>query len=150
MPSFVRYWAGAGAATPSPEGRIVEREALAQIWPTLTELERRAVLAFAAHGSAEVACVALGMTRRAFLSRLNAARARFRTWWHEGETPSVKWRPDSATRDGKRTLRPCGHPSTYTRHRRRGEPVDDACRQAWTAYQAERKAAREGSVTKSE
>lgn len=29
-----------------------------------------------------------------------------------------------------RELQPCGTPAAYTRHRRRGEPVDDACAEA--------------------
>lgn len=30
------------------------------------------------------------------------------------------------------TIAPCGTPSAYTRHVRRGEPIDDACRHANT------------------
>lgn len=34
-----------------------------------------------------------------------------------------------------RRLRPCGTEAAYSRHRYRGEPVDDACEQAHLAYQ---------------
>ena len=33
-------------------------------------------------------------------------------------------------------IAPCGTPSAYSRHVRRGEPIDDACRKANTAYKA--------------
>jgi hypothetical protein len=31
----------------------------------------------------------------------------------------------------------CGTVSAYKRHRRRGEPVDEACRAAWNEWQRE-------------
>jgi hypothetical protein len=33
-----------------------------------------------------------------------------------------------------RTLAPCGTPGAHTRHRRRGEPIDQVCRAAKNAY----------------
>lgn len=34
----------------------------------------------------------------------------------------------------------CGTRHAYGRHRRRGEPIDDACRAAWNAYRSGRRA----------
>lgn len=34
----------------------------------------------------------------------------------------------------KKELAPCGTPAAYQRHRRRGEEIDDACREAINAY----------------
>lgn len=39
----------------------------------------------------------------------------------------------------ERVLRPCGTPSAYARHRRAGEPIDEACRLAEQARTADRK-----------
>lgn len=142
MPSFRRYWWDYVAVVSSCEERVVEREALAQIWPALTEFQREALLAFAAHGNVERAAAALCITVAAMNSRLQKARRRCFELWHEGETPSRKWRMDSGHRRQRVPLRPCGTASAYMRHRHRGEPMDDACRAAWTAYQKERAAAR--------
>jgi hypothetical protein len=35
----------------------------------------------------------------------------------------------------------CGTRHAYGRHRRRGEPIDDACRAAWNAYRSDHRAA---------
>lgn len=35
-----------------------------------------------------------------------------------------------------RELKPCGTRAAYTRHYRNGEPIDDACREAFNAYTA--------------
>jgi hypothetical protein len=35
-------------------------------------------------------------------------------------------------------LAPCGTPGAYNRHRRRGEPIDEACRQARRDYDLRR------------
>lgn len=36
-----------------------------------------------------------------------------------------------------RKLAPCGTYAAYRRHQRRGEPIDDACRDAYNAHQRE-------------
>lgn len=43
--------------------------------------------------------------------------------------PLPSWSPD---------LKPCGTPAAYRRHLRRGEPVDESCRQAMTREWQER------------
>lgn len=46
---FQQYWIGAGHQTHSPEEPIVERLALAQIWPRLRPSHRQLLLAMAVH-----------------------------------------------------------------------------------------------------
>jgi hypothetical protein len=53
--------------------------------------------------------------------------------WPEPGAQARGRRPDP------RTLKPCGTQAAYNRHRRRGEPIDDACRQAHSAAGAPRK-----------
>lgn len=149
MVSFRRFWWDFATHVPSPESAIVEREALIRIWVVLTECEQKAVLAFATCGTVERAAQALNITPAAMNSRLQKARRRFLAWWHEGETPSKKWRMDSGPRRQAQPLKPCGTPSAYARHRRHKEAVDEACRRAWTAYQKERAAVRAVRATTS-
>lgn len=47
-----------------------------------------------------------------------------------------QWRASKGARTGKpgpAPTAPCGTVSAYKRHKRNGEPIDDACRQAWNA-----------------
>lgn len=98
-PSFQRYWQT--AYTPSPEGRVVERQALRQILPKLSPRQREVVYALAvADGDPTLAAERLGLSRDTFVSILNEARRRFRLWWHEGEAPSGMWQ--------RGYRRPCG------------------------------------------
>ncbi|RAN92642.1 hypothetical protein GAR05_06134 [Micromonospora saelicesensis] len=142
MPQFRRYWYDHATVTPSCEDRVVERLALTQIWPQLTDGNRAALAAYAAVGSMDGAAAALGVSPTALNSRLQRARNNAAALWHEHETVARNRRRDYRARTDRDHLRPCGTPTAYTRHRRRGEPVDDACRTAWTRYQAERAAIR--------
>jgi hypothetical protein len=92
--AFQVFWAEHAVPTPSPEGRIVEHLALAQIMPLLTPRQRDVITALAAHGDYQVAADAIGLTRNAFVAIASDARSRFRAWWHEGEAPSGHWRRD--------------------------------------------------------
>lgn len=83
-PRFAKYWMTSTA--PSPEESVVDRFALWQILPALTETERRSVYA-----------VAAGMDPPS-RGRLSCARRRFLELWHEGETPSTFWRSSLPTR----------------------------------------------------
>lgn len=85
------YWEWTARHAPSPETRVVERTALWQIWPALTEGQRRVLLAIAAHGTRQAAANALGITQKTLTHHLYAARARFFALWHEGEEPSRIW-----------------------------------------------------------
>jgi RPA family protein len=56
------------------------------------------------------------------------------------------WRAKHGARTGvigrPRTYEGCGSPAAYSRHIRKGEPVDDSCRDAWRTYQNDRRKAR--------
>lgn len=59
----------------------------------------------------------------------------------DGSVPAVKRRPGPPkgtipTGNVGRPLAPCGTPSAARRHLDRGEPVDDACRDAQRTYKA--------------
>jgi DNA-directed RNA polymerase specialized sigma24 family protein len=103
MPKYAIYWETVIRHTPSPEGRIVDRTALWQIWPQLTPVERSAVHAYAVHGTHQAAADALGIPYKTFAWRLSAARRRFLALWHEGETPSGLWRTELRSKTGVKT-----------------------------------------------
>jgi hypothetical protein len=92
MPEFFRYWNPIHTA--SPEARIIEREALTQIWDLLRPSEQRALTALAATGDYAKAAEAAGVTGGTFTVLISSARRRFLAAWHEGETPSRMWRTD--------------------------------------------------------
>lgn len=104
-PAFQSYWwdlCGAGVAR-SPESRIVEHTALAQIMPTLTPAQRQAILALAVHDDYQTAAAAIGAKYVTFKSTIALARKRFLAAWHEGEIPSKTWGCDRRVRnDGTR------------------------------------------------
>lgn len=102
-PGFQTYWCLARTA-PSPEDGVVERTALAQIWPRLSEGQRRALLALAAFDDYAAAAKALGIKYQSFHTLVRTARLRFLALWHEGETPSRIWGRDR--RIGRRDAGP--------------------------------------------
>lgn len=86
LPGFQRYWQAAGRS-PFDE-RVVERIALAQIWPRLTEAQQQAVMALALTDDHQAAADTLGLKLGAFSSRVAKARRRAQALWHEHETPA--------------------------------------------------------------
>ena len=49
-----------------------------------------------------------------------------------------RWRAGKGARTGepgRPTTAPCGTAAAYKRHKRHGEPIDDACRDAYNAEQ---------------
>lgn len=93
--NFARYWLGIAPATPSPEGHVVDRVALPQIWPLLAEREQQALIALAWLGDYETAAKTVGLDYKAFGKLVGQARRRFYAAWHEGETaPTKPWRRD--------------------------------------------------------
>jgi hypothetical protein len=92
MPRWHAYWATIARHTGSPEEPVVERLALAQIWPRLTPGQQAALLALAAHGDYQQAADALGLSRPAFYRQVRLARGRVLALWWEGETPRRGWR----------------------------------------------------------
>lgn len=101
MAEFYRYWNPTHAS--SPEARVVEREALAQIWALLRPSEQRALSALAATGDYEKAAAAAGVAGKTLTVLISTGRRRFLAAWHEGETPSRVWRTDRRvrSRDGR-------------------------------------------------
>jgi hypothetical protein len=94
MRAFQIYWWSQASTIPGPENRVVEREALAQIWDKLTEQQRQTLLALAATDNYQAAADLLGISYQAFKDRICVARARFKRWWHQHETPSGPWGTD--------------------------------------------------------
>lgn len=88
---YAMYWDWAGRATPSHEGRLVEREALSQILAALTPRQREAFTALAATGDYPEAARLLDIADQTYRSLIGRARGAFRELWHEGEAPSAHW-----------------------------------------------------------
>jgi DNA-directed RNA polymerase specialized sigma24 family protein len=100
-PRFEGYWTTTAAPIPSPEDRVVDRHALAQIWPRLTPRQQQALTALAATDDYQQAAALLGVTPGTFNVLVSKARRRFLALWHEGEQPSHIWGTDR--RVGSRT-----------------------------------------------
>lgn len=92
LPRFHAYWTTISRHTASPEEPVVERTALAQIWPRLTPGQQAALSALAAHGDYQAAADALGLSRAAFYRLVSTGRRRVLALWWEGETPRRGWR----------------------------------------------------------
>lgn len=120
---FQQYWVGSGHHTHSPEEPVVERVALAQIWPRLSATHRQLLLAMAVHDDYGRAAEALDKSRKTFTTQLSEARRAFLTLWHHGEQPSRPWGADRRT-GGNSTDR---HARTYVirlRERRRQARIE--------------------------
>lgn len=100
-PRFERYWA-LSRATPSPEESIVDRLALHQIWPAMTDTHQQMLLAFALHGDHQLAANSTGRILATYRVHLGNARRAYRRLWHEHEAPSVMW-SQSRSRVGSRS-----------------------------------------------
>jgi hypothetical protein len=109
-PHFQRYWWLATQRAAAPEGRIVEREALRQIWPRLSATHRQVLLALATHGDYQLAAVSLGKTYGTYCVHVANARKAFLRLWHEGEAPSRTWGTD------RRVGRRADGPTRQRRH----------------------------------
>jgi hypothetical protein len=88
---FERYWRHVAAPADSPEEKVIERLALATIWPCLRPVNREALAALAAHGDYRRGAQALGISYVAFKSRISEGRREFLALWHDGEAPSRPW-----------------------------------------------------------
>ncbi|WP_435600792.1 helix-turn-helix domain-containing protein [Streptomyces sp. C10-9-1] len=92
MPRFHAYWHPANPR--SPEGSVVERLAVRQIWSLLRPGEQRVLSALAATGDYERAAALLGLTAGNFSNQISTGRRAFLAAWHEHEEPSRLWRTD--------------------------------------------------------
>jgi hypothetical protein len=68
--------------TPGPEERVVDRVAVAQIWPRLRPLHQQVPAALAAHEDYGRAAAALGKSRKTFTTQVGQARRAFLDLWH--------------------------------------------------------------------
>lgn len=85
LPQVTRYWNP--PATSPLEERIVERVALHQVWPLLTDRQRQALAALAACGDYQQAAEALDLNLSTLDMRLAKGRSRIASVWFEHETP---------------------------------------------------------------
>lgn len=90
-PRYLRYWELERRTTPSAEDRVVDRTALAQIWPHLSHRHQTTLLAHSLHDDREAAAATLGVSTKTFNAYLSQARKAFLLLWHEHETPSKPW-----------------------------------------------------------
>lgn len=109
MPRWAAYWTG--RALREPEAGLIERMALWQVWPELTDAQRGAFLAVAACGTYDAAADSLGIAVKTLRNHLDAGRKRFLALWHEHETPPRFWG------SGRRVYR-AGGPQVTTSARR--------------------------------
>lgn len=88
-PAFASYWwwLHRGHET-DHAGGIVDRAALAQIWPLLREIDRVSLAALAVHGTYQAAAAALGINYVAFKQRIILARRRFAIHWYRPGLPA--------------------------------------------------------------
>jgi hypothetical protein len=89
--SFATYWRPTVAT--SHEERVVERVALGQVWPRLTDAQRDHLTALAVHGTATAAAAAMGRGHSAFHKTARAGRNEAKRLWWGDETP-VTWGRD--------------------------------------------------------
>lgn len=62
------------------------------------------------------------------------------------------WRASKGAKTGqpgRPVTAECGTTTAYKRHQRKGEPIDTACADAWSAYQRDRYAARKAARSSS-
>lgn len=126
-----RYWAPIDA---SPwEDSVVDRLAVDQIWSTLSDLHRAALVALATHEQYDLAAASLGIEYHVLQLRLKRARRSFKRLWHEGETPRPQWGRDERKRRGDSTVAQ----SRYRRPSRRAPVAQQAEASALKAGQRE-------------
>lgn len=92
VPKWHAYWNTVARHTASPEEPIVERTALAQIWPRLQPRYQTALQALAAHDDYQAAADSLGLKYYTFCAQIRHARNAVLALWWEGETPRRGWR----------------------------------------------------------
>ena len=110
LPKFHAYWC---LRTVGPvDEPVIDRLALAQIWPRLRPEYQEALQALAAHEDYSVAAEALGLKYHTFCARIRRARNRFDELWMEGETPRKRWHD-------KRIQTPGGRRQSLSVHLRR-------------------------------
>lgn len=102
-PHHQRYWELQRRTAPSAEDQVVDRTALTQIWPQLSDRHQATLLAQAMHDTREQAAAQLGVGTKTFNAYLSQARRAFLALWHEHEKPSRPW-ARSYSRRGTATI----------------------------------------------
>lgn len=118
---FLSFWELFRRSVHSPEDGVVDRLALSQIWPRLSETHRMVLTAMAVHADNVTAAEAVGKTYATFNSHLRNARREFLTLWHEGELPSRVWGKADRRRSQRRTTAQVFHVRVMQRKRRAAE-----------------------------
>ncbi|HEV2931178.1 MAG TPA: hypothetical protein VGW74_21055 [Propionibacteriaceae bacterium] len=125
MPHFWRYWWFLTGPVPSPEGRIVDRLSLWQVWPTLRPDEQEALLALAVHEDYQRAADALGLRYNTFAKRVRSGRLRFLRELLGGETPRTWGHDRRAGRRGERAAsQRTAAQKLHRRHQMRGTAME--------------------------
>jgi hypothetical protein len=122
---FERYWRAVAAPADSPEDKVIERIALAQIWPRLRPSSRDAFAALAVHGDYRRAAESLEIGYKTFVGRISDGRREFLALWHDGEQPSRPWVRDRRAGPGTDM-----HTVTYFLRSRRLRAAAATARQA--------------------
>jgi hypothetical protein len=116
-PSFERYW-DVSPSVSSPEDQVIDRIALRQIWPTLSNTHREIITAMALYSDHVLAAEAVGRKYGTFTSHLKNARRQFLMRWHEGETPTRIWGKADRRHSQRRTTAQVFHVRIMQRKRR--------------------------------
>jgi len=83
---YLKFWTNPHPGM--PEEIVVDKMAVRQILPTLTQAMRDALLVLALYdGDGKRAAAVLGISYSTFRMRIKAARDRFQLYWFEGQTP---------------------------------------------------------------
>jgi hypothetical protein len=141
-PMFVRYWR---PAAESWTDSLIERLATTQVHAAVSTRDRELINALVVFGDNRAAAAALGMLVTTYGTAVAAARQRWLALWFDGPVPQRRHRHRPRHRYDETGLAPCGTHAAYRRHRKRREPIDQACRAANSdrtrAYRAQRRAA---------
>jgi hypothetical protein len=146
---FAKYWTQIHEPA---EDRFTDLMALAQVRAALDPRHTELLDVLAVCGTNEAAARKLGMPKSTFSVYVGQARDAFEALWFDWETPPQRRRAQGKYSPSEwNTSREaeCGTPGAYRRHKRRHEPVDDACEIAGREHEAARKrAARTGAKGK--
>ncbi len=71
---FRMFWWDQSEPTGSCENHVVDTVAIRQIWPKLTDTNKRLIKALAVHGDYDSAARSLGISRNTFIDKLSSGR----------------------------------------------------------------------------
>jgi len=139
-PAFSKYWWDQLTVIPPADGKIVERNALMQIWAALSATDRQALTACAVYdGDYRAAAEALGLTYQGFRRAISRARGRAQALWFDDETPHRGSFYAVRHHRGQQADPVCGTINAVWSHRRRKERLCEECAPVEAAYQSDRR-----------